>query len=90
VDALTRKRRLKQQRDNRYRRRQRKETIIVDVSVSLRVLVCLLETGLVSEAELAAGDRSADGPIARGLARLHEAAVTTWEVREGRITTDKF
>jgi hypothetical protein len=59
----------------------------VDVEISDRVLTFLLETGRITEAECAADDRSADGVIARTIARLAEEAVSAWEMREGRIST---
>jgi hypothetical protein len=65
------------------------ELIIVNVPISLRFLSYLAETGQLSDAELAADDRSADGAIARTIARLAEQAVTEWEMKTGRITTEE-
>jgi hypothetical protein len=89
VDDLARKRQLHKARRKRWRRRQRQGVYVVDVPISDRVLVFLLETGQLSDAELAADDRSADGAIARTIARLAEAAVTAWEAREGRISIEE-
>jgi hypothetical protein len=86
-DQVTRKRAQQKARRKRWRRRQRKGVRIVDVPISDRVLTFLLETGRISDAECAADDRSADGAIARTIARLAEQLTTDWEQRTGRIST---
>jgi hypothetical protein len=89
VDTL-RHRRLLKERRRRYRARLHMELMVVDVPVSLRFLSYLAETGQLSEAELAADNRSADGALARAIARLADAAVTAWEEStEGRISTEE-
>jgi hypothetical protein len=87
VDDLARKRQLHKARRKRWRRRQRKRTFIVDVEISDRVLTFLLEICRFSEAECAADDRSASGPIARAIAQMAEQETSRWEAETGRIWT---
>jgi hypothetical protein len=60
----------------------------MNVTVSDRVLSCLLLAGLVTDAEALANNRSADSPISRALARLHEQWASDFEATTERISTD--
>jgi hypothetical protein len=86
-DQVTRKRQQQKARRKRWRQRQREDKSVRQVETSMRLLVCLLEAGMISEAEALADDRSADGPISRALARLHEQWASDFEAKTGRITT---
>jgi hypothetical protein len=79
-----RKRRLQVARRKRWRRRQKAGTFVVSVEISARLLMFLVETGRISEAECKANDRRA---ISRSLAALAEQLVTDWEQSSGRINT---
>jgi hypothetical protein len=81
MDAAVRKRQYRL-RSRRFRARQRQGVRVVHVEVSDRVLTFLLETHRLTEAE--ANDR---GTIARRIAELAEDAVSSWEAKEGRIST---
>jgi hypothetical protein len=82
-----RRRQQQRARSKRCRARQRQDVSVRQVETSLRLLVCLLQAGMITDVEALADDRSANGPISRALARLHEQWASDFEAKTGLIST---